>query len=327
MSVVLVTVVGPSRQLDLMVAADVPVAALLVPLAEALGVAHPGMAPCAEASGDWSLRLLGGDPIPEGESLTAAGVRDGDVLVVRGRDPAVAMTRRSSLDGGSGGDPGAPRGRRPAPGPVIAVLSAGARMGRTTATVQLAAALAAGTGQVTVAVDAHPEGDSLSGRLAPGHAVTAADLLALISHPALTREELLACLTWPGPRLGLLPSRGGRGPPLVDRDWRRLLGGLAHQGLALVVDCPPGLGRPEHRAVLASADQLVLLVEPAPSPASRRMARALADRGLPVVAVPWPAEAWPVAELLTADWAALGLAVPSAAGHVDPPAVGRAQST
>ena len=101
MPVALVTVVGPSRRLDLMVPADVPVGALLVPLVEALGVAHPlgvtrhevaplakaasAEAPSAEASGDWSLRLLGGEPIPEGESLTAAGVRDGDVLVLDGR--------------------------------------------------------------------------------------------------------------------------------------------------------------------------------------------------------------------------------------------------
>jgi MinD-like ATPase involved in chromosome partitioning or flagellar assembly len=196
---------------------------------------------------------------------------------------------------------------------VIGVLSANDGMGRTAAAVQLAGALAARTGQLTVAVDAHPVAGSLSERLAPSQVVTAADLLVLIDHPKLTREELCGFLSWHGPCLGLLPSRRDRGPPLAARDWRRLLGGLVRHGLTLVVDCPPGPSPPATRAVAAAADQLLLLVEPQPSAASRRMARALADQGRPPLAVTWPAEIGRVADTLVADWPALGLAAPSTA--------------
>lgn len=302
MPVLLVTVVGPAGRLDLAVPAEVPVGALLEPLAEAHGATGP-----APATGGWSLRPLGGDPLRAGASLLAAGVRDGDVVVLGPGDRPVVEPAPSPPRRRAGGGPVATTstGR---PAPVVAVLSAAAGMGRTTATALLAGALAARTGRLTVAVDAQPGGGSLSGRLAPGHEVVAGDLLAVTDHPALTREELLGLLAWPSPRLGVVANHGGRGPPLRDRDWRRLLRGLARHGLVLVVDCPPGLGHPGTRAVVATADQLVLLAGPQPSPATRTMARALAERGLPVAAVAQPTEVGRIAEVLVADWAPLGLA-------------------
>jgi WXG100 protein secretion system (Wss), protein YukD len=269
MSGVLVTVVGPAGARDLVVPAEAPVAWLLDALAGAVGAIDAGY-----PAGDWSLRLVGGDRLAAGESLADGGVHDGAVLVLADGDrPGVA----------------APRTRQSA---VIGVLSATAGMGRTTLAALLAAALAAGTRDLTVAVDAHPGAGSLSQWLtsADDGALTAVDLLALIDHPALSREELLAFLVWCGPGFGVLPTgpRRDRAPPLAQDDWRRLLTGLVRHGLNLVVDCPPGLGGPGTRAVLAAADQIVLVVEPSPSPASRRTAHDLTDRGLPVVAVPWP---------------------------------------
>jgi hypothetical protein len=155
-------------------------------------------------------------------------------------------------------------------------------------TALLAGALAEICGDLTVAVDAHPGVGSLSERLAPDHQVTAGDLLALIDHPALTREELVACLAGRDQGLAVLASRSSRGgpPPLDQRDWMRLGRGLARNGFPLVLDCGPGLGDPGARAALATADQIVLVAEPHPSPASRWMARTLVDKGLPVVVVP-----------------------------------------
>ncbi|HEV8167255.1 MAG TPA: hypothetical protein VGR74_22900, partial [Actinomycetota bacterium] len=69
------------------------------------------------------------------------------------------------------------------------------------------------------------------------------------------------------------------------RAWRLLVEGLARRADALVLDCGPGLADPGARAALATADQLVLVTEPAPSPGSRRVAGALTDLGHAVVVV------------------------------------------
>jgi hypothetical protein len=265
----LVTVVGPVGTIDLVVPAEQPVTALLDPLAQAVGsVGGQGGA----AGRSWFLAPVGGDPFPPEESLAACGVGDGAVLVL--------------VDEGQPTIP-PPRLRACA---VIGVLSAAAGMGRTTVAALVSGALAAGPGGLTVVVDAHPGAGSLGELLLLGDGVDARDLLALIDHPALTREELFACLAWSGSGLAVLatrPSRG-RGPPLTQGDWTRLGRGLAANGATVVLDCGPGLGDAGARAALVAADQVVLVVEPSPSPASRWMAHALADWGLPVVAIPWP---------------------------------------
>jgi MinD-like ATPase involved in chromosome partitioning or flagellar assembly len=149
----------------------------------------------------------------------------------------------------------------------------------------LARALADACGDLTLAVDAHPGVGSLTERLAPDHGVTAGDLLALVDHPAFTRRELIACLAGQDQGLALVASRPSRGraPPLDQRGWMGLVRGLARHASAAVLDCGPGLGDPGARAALATADQIVLVAEPYPSPATRRTARTLLDKGLPVV--------------------------------------------
>lgn len=350
MSSVLVTVIGPTGPVDLALPADQPLSTLFDPLTRALdrfvrdagppgsvverGEIGPGVVNLRAPPGSWSLAPLGGDPLPPGRSLTASGVGDGDVLVLlHGNSPAEASPRPQL------GEPvQSSSGRRCA---VVAVVSAAGGMGRTTVAAFLAGALVAAGGGPTVAVDAHPGPGSLSERLAPGRGVTAGraervapgdddvlaglvtagDLLALIDHPALTRQELLACLAWPSQQLALLAARpgGGRGPPLGEHDWRRLVRGLAGRELNVVVDCGPGLGDPGARAALAEGDQAVLVVEPSPSEASRWMAGTLADRGLAAVAVSWPAppeRVSRVAETLVADWIALGITATPTPGRV-----------
>jgi hypothetical protein len=313
MSIVLLTVVGPAGPIDLAVPADQPLSSLLDPLSRALG--HATQDPRARSvaqgpwvpSREWLLAPMGGDPLPLDQSLTDCGVADGAVLVlldgVRPVDPRP--------------QPHLQPPRPPRPCAVVGVLSASSGMGRTAVAVVLSRALAAGNGGPTVAVDAHPGAGSLSERVDPGPNVTAGDLLAVIDHPALSREELLACLAWSSPRLALLAARpgSGRGPPLTQRDWRRLVRGLARHGLTVVMDCGPGLGDPGARAALAEADQVVLVVEQRPSAATRWMAHALANQGLGVAAVSWPAPTgWEcrVAETLAADWTALGIVARSA---------------
>jgi hypothetical protein len=167
---------------------------------------------------------------------------------------------------------------------VLGVVSAAAGTGRTTVAALLAAVLAATRGGPTVAVDAHPGPGSLTGRLAPGQDVPAGDLLGLLDHPDLGGGELLACLA--GPRPGGPALVGVGGSPAPGRwAWTLLLQGLARHADALVLDCGPGLADPGARAAVATADQLVLVTEPAPSPGNRRVAGALTDLGHAVVVV------------------------------------------
>lgn len=354
MTSLLVTVLGPAGSLDLVVPAEAPIGALLDPLARLHGDArraplHGEQLPAH----DWSLAPIGGDPLAHDRSLAGCGMGDGAVLVLSGGfppdDTATAATVRRCA--------------------VVGVLSAAAGMGRTTVTALLAGALSGSRQGLTVAVDAHPGRGSLTERLAPDHRVTAADLLPLIDHPALTRDELVACLAWYGPRGALLPSRPsqGRAPPLDQRDWARLVRGLVRHSAALVLDCGPGLGDPGARAVMATADQVVVLSEPYPSRASRWLAQTLVDNGLPVVVVPtrapprldtaalagrlpgvrgvvplahhpvgqdepapsgtgvptsWQAKARRLAELLVADWTALGIGATPADGARLPSSIG-----
>lgn len=275
MTVALVTVVGPSGRRDLAVPAEVPVGDLLDQVAAAL----PGGDPAAAADGRpggpglarWRLAPLGGDPLPPERSLAACGVGHGATLTLT-LDPPPAPGAATSA---------AARSRRCA---VVGVVSAGAGTGRTTVAALLAAVLAATLEGPTVAVDAHPGPGSLTGRLAPGHDVPAGDLLGLLDHPDLGGGELLACLA--GPRPGGPAVVGVGGPPAPGRRaWTLLVQGLARHADALLLDCGPGLADPGARAAVATADQLVLVTEPAPSPGSRRVAGALADLGHAVVVV------------------------------------------
>jgi Mrp family chromosome partitioning ATPase len=347
MALLLVTIIGPSGRRDLAVPADVPIGDLLAPLAAAGpsgGDAPPGAAWWA----GWRLGAVGGDPLPVERSLAACGVGDGAVLELMPDPPPAGPT------------PGRRRGA------VVGVVSAVAGVGRTTVAALLACALAATREGLTVAVDTHPRPGSLSELLAADHDVAAADLLALLDHPALTGEELVACLAGgrPGPAVVVAAAARGSpapapvtpgvhgpgGAPLDRRALARLVAGLAGHAGALVLDGGPGLGDPATRVAVATADQLVLVTEPEPSPASRRLAGTLVELGHAVVAVAaaasarllpgvrgvvplppppagvvaadpvaaprrweevppwWRGHAHQLAELLAADWRALGIA-------------------
>jgi WXG100 protein secretion system (Wss), protein YukD len=345
-TVVLVTVAGPSGRRDLVVPADVPVGDLLGPVAAALPGGDPAVVdgqPGMAGRARWRLGPLGGDPLPPERSLATCGIGDGATLTLtpdpppatghpplagstplasRGaaalaagaetplaaRGGAIPLASRGGAAGGrslvgwwgrgsrarEGGEElleaaiAAPRLRRCA---VVGVVSADAGIGRTTVAALLASVLAATRGGLTVAVDVHPGPGSLADRLAPGQDVPAGDLLGLLDHPALTGGELLACLA--GRRPGGAGSRsaspavaGVGGSPAPDRRaWTLLVRGLARHANALVLDCGPGLGDPAAQAAVATADQFVLVTEPAPSPGSRRVAGALADLGHAVVVV------------------------------------------
>jgi WXG100 protein secretion system (Wss), protein YukD len=309
MTVMLVTVAGPSGRHDLMAPADVPVGDLLGPIAAAT-CRRPGVAGQAR----WRLALLGGDPLPPDRSLTAGGVGDGAILTLTLDPPATAQpppVATSAPPASRGSGPPASRrgagrgwspvgrGRRsreqedelleaaiaaPRLGrcAVVGVVSAADGAGRATVAALLAAALAATRPGLTVAVDARPGPGSLTDRLAPDLDVPVGDLLGLLDHPALTAGELIACLTGSATRPALVA--GGRALPLLVR-------GLARHAGALVLDGGAGLGGPGARAALAAADQLVLVTEPEPSPESRRVAGALADLGHAVVVAAGPVSA------------------------------------
>jgi type VII secretion system (Wss) protein YukD len=302
MAVLLVTVLGSAGALDLTVPAETPIGELLAPLTRLHGDAGkaPGDQATAVSVHRWSLAPIHGDPLPHDRSLAACGVGDGAVLLLwDGSQPAVAAAapgvRRCPVIGVLSAAAGVGTAEEGAAGVGTAGVEGagmgaagvgGAGMGRTTVSALLGGALAATLGGLTVVMDAHPSLGSLSERLAPDHEVTAGDLLALIDHPALTGEELITCLAAIDPGLALLTSSRGRAPPLGQRDWVRLVRGLAGHVSTLVLDCGPGLGDPGARAALATADQIVLVAEPNPSPANRWMARTLIDQGLPVVLVP-----------------------------------------
>jgi hypothetical protein len=276
-TVVLVTVAGPSGRRDLAVPADAPVGDLLSQIAAASPGGDPAAAAVEEQPGEagqapWRLAPLGGDPLPPERSLATCGIGHGATLTLT-LDPPPASRGPAAL--------AAPRLRRCA---VVGVVSAAAGTGRTTVAALLAAVLAATRVGVTVAVDAHPGPGSLTERLAPGHDVSAGDLLGLLDHPDLGAGELLACLAGPRPAGPAVVGVGGSPAP-GRRAWSLLLQGLARHADALMLDCGPGLADPGARAAVTTADQLVLVAEPAPSPGSRRVAAALTDLGHAVVVV------------------------------------------
>jgi hypothetical protein len=284
-TVLVVTVAGPSGRRDLAVPAGVPVGDLLGPVAAALAGDDPPAAaagqPDEAGHARWRLAPLGEDPLPPERSLAACGIGDGAILTLTPDPSPTSRGAAASPTSTSTATATAPRLRRCA---VVGVVSAAAGTGRTTVAALLAAVLAATCQGPTVAVDAHPGPGSLSNRLAPGHAMPAGDLLGLLDHPAFSSGELLACLGGPRPGGPVVVGVGGSPAP-GRRAWSLLVRGLARHADALVLDCGPGLADQGARAAVATADQLVLVTEPAPASGSRRVAGALADLGHAVVVV------------------------------------------
>jgi Mrp family chromosome partitioning ATPase len=333
-TVVLVTVAGPSGRRDLVVPADVPIGDLLGPIAAAAADGQPGMAGQAR----WRLGLLSGDPLPPDRSLTTCGVGDGATLTLT-LDPAPATVRQPltgstmgvsrgaaplavpgaattlASRGGAGGrwslvgrwrrgsgsrDPGDEPLEAAIAAPrlgrcaVVGVVSATAGLGRTTVAALLASVLAATRQGLTVAVDAHPGPGSLTDRLDPDLDVPAGDLLGLLDHPMLTTGELTACLTG---REGRGPGSRSASPALVAGvDGSRALG---RRAWTLLVQ---GLAR--------HADALVLDCGPGLGGLGARAAVGAADQ-LVLVTEPEPS---PESRRVAGALADLGHAVVVAAG-------------
>jgi len=163
---------------------------------------------------------------------------------------------------------------------VVGVLGATPGAGATTVTALLAAALAAGRPGRTAAVDASPGGGSLTELLAPGHDLFVDELVALLGHPLLTRRELGAILARRG-ELAVLAARPGAASP-DEPGWNRVVRALAAHATTVVADCGPGASAGA-RAVLAVADQFVLVADASSPSAAVAAADLLAERGRPPV--------------------------------------------
>ena len=103
MRTVLITLIGPERSADLVVDADTPVAELLPSLVSAGGAGG------SDELAGWAVALMGRQPIELQQTLDAAGVLDGAVLVLR-RD-AVARADALAPAASTGGPAGSPLAR------------------------------------------------------------------------------------------------------------------------------------------------------------------------------------------------------------------------
>ncbi|GAB2916221.1 type VII secretion integral membrane protein EccD [Nonomuraea fastidiosa] len=80
-----VTIVAPRRRVDLALPADVPLPHVLPGLLRAVGEADGE----AAAAPGWVLQRLGGAPFDLGQTLSALGVLDGEILYLRPREAAL----------------------------------------------------------------------------------------------------------------------------------------------------------------------------------------------------------------------------------------------
>ena len=87
-----VSVVGGDTQIDLGLPADIPVGALvpdLVALVESRAPERSELEPEPEdRTWHWSLATIGNAPIDPAISLTAAGIRDGDLVILQRAESA-----------------------------------------------------------------------------------------------------------------------------------------------------------------------------------------------------------------------------------------------
>ena len=162
----------------------------------------------------------------------------------------------------------------------VGVAGATPRAGATTVAALLAAVLAGGRAGRTVLVDANPGPGSLTELLVPGHDLHAGDLLGLLGHPALTGPELRAVLARRGSLAVLAAAE-----PLDERAWTQEVAALRRHATTVVVDCGSGMAAAGTRAAVATADQFVLVTDPAAPAATQLAADLLAEVGRPPVVV------------------------------------------
>ncbi|MET0833826.1 MAG: MinD/ParA family protein [Actinomycetota bacterium] len=145
----------------------------------------------------------------------------------------------------------------------IAVVALKGGVGKTTTTACLGAIFAEYRGDRVVAVDANPDPGTLGYRIHRDTARTATDLLANVDK--LERyADVRAYASQTDLRLEVIASEAdpGRDEAFGEDDYRELAVVLERFYSLVLTDCGPGLLHSAMRAILPTADQLVVLAAP-----------------------------------------------------------------
>jgi MinD-like ATPase involved in chromosome partitioning or flagellar assembly len=145
----------------------------------------------------------------------------------------------------------------------IAVVALKGGVGKTTTTACLGAIFAEHRGDRVVAVDANPDPGTLGYRIRRDTARTATDLLANVDK--LERyADVRAYASQTDLRLEVIASEAdpGRDEAFGEDDYRELAVVLERFYSLVLTDCGPGLLHSAMRAILPTADQLVVVAAP-----------------------------------------------------------------
>jgi MinD-like ATPase involved in chromosome partitioning or flagellar assembly len=145
----------------------------------------------------------------------------------------------------------------------IAVIALKGGVGKTTTTACLGAIFAEYRGDRVVAVDANPDPGTLGYRVRRDTAGTAADLLANLDK--LERyADVRTYASQTDLRLEVITSEAdpARDEAFGEDDYRELAGVLERFYSLILTDCGPGLLHSAMRAILPTADQLVVVATP-----------------------------------------------------------------
>jgi len=311
----LLTITGPECSLDLALRGDLPLAELVPGLVDTKLVAAD-----TGTSEHWTLAFPDGKPLDVDRSLTASGVVDGQVLLLRpasersvGVGDAVAHevvrpglpatrsraglptgpTRRERLTGGrrrqiarlDAAIQDVPLRRCV----TIAVVSPKGGVGKSTVSVLLGSLLARLRVDRVTAVDSDSDYGSLGPWLAPTHPISVNELAAEIEQPGYLPGDALDHMAVGPEGLRICPApRDPAAMASLDRDrYARLLRRLKDTVGILVLDCGTGLGQPGVQAAILASDQLVIVSDAEPSTLTHvaQAAGLLRHVGPPVIAV------------------------------------------
>jgi MinD-like ATPase involved in chromosome partitioning or flagellar assembly len=145
----------------------------------------------------------------------------------------------------------------------IAVIALKGGVGKTTTTACLGAVFAEYRGDRVVALDANPDPGTLGYRIRRDTMRTVKDLLADVDK--LKRySDVRAYASQTDLRLEVIASEAdpGRSEAFGERDYRELAGVLERFYSLVLTDCGPGLLHSAMRAILPTADQLVVVSAP-----------------------------------------------------------------
>jgi MinD-like ATPase involved in chromosome partitioning or flagellar assembly len=153
---------------------------------------------------------------------------------------------------------------------VVAVMSDHAGAGTTTIAILLATLLTSLRSDQVAVIDACPQSGALSHWMAPESGASGERYRSLLTAVA-TPDQVRAALVRITPKLAILPApidQLGK-PAAGEEDWARLIQHLRHLHNIVILDCGAGFQRPECRAALAAADQVVLVGRSAPGDLDR----------------------------------------------------------